>query len=99
MTPGVDPHTHRYTSTGSLDSKFGFPLPLKEEAVAKALKIRGLNVVGLHFHIGSLIFEPEPYVSSSQVRPEICRRDAEKVRFGTARIGYRRRICGAIHPR
>ena len=64
MTPGVDPHTHRYTSTGSLDSKFGFPLPLKEEAVSKALKIRGLNVVGLHFHIGSLIFEPEPYVVS-----------------------------------
>ena len=64
MTPGVDPHTHRYTSTGSLDSKFGFPLPLKEDAVARALKIRGLNVLGLHFHIGSLIYEPEPYVES-----------------------------------
>ena len=64
MTPGVDPHTHRYTSTGSLDSKFGFPLPLKEEAVARALKIRGLNVIGLHFHIGSLIFDQEPYVES-----------------------------------
>ncbi len=64
MTPGVYPHTHRYTSTGSLDSKFGFPLPLKEEAVARALKIRGLNVVGLHFHIGSLIYEPEPYMES-----------------------------------
>ena len=64
MTPGVDPHTHRYTSTGSLDSKFGFPLPLKEQAVVAALKIKGLNVTGLHFHIGSLIFEPEPYVES-----------------------------------
>ncbi len=64
MTPGVDPHTHKYTSTGSLDSKFGFPLPLKEKAVANALKIRGLNVIGLHFHIGSLIYETEPYVES-----------------------------------
>jgi diaminopimelate decarboxylase len=64
MTPGVDPHTHQYTSTGSLDSKFGFPLPLKDEAVARALKIRSLNVVGLHFHIGSLIYEVEPYVES-----------------------------------
>ena len=64
MTPGVDPHTHRYTSTGSIDSKFGFPLPMKEEAVARALNIRGLNVVGLHFHIGSLIYEPEPYIES-----------------------------------
>lgn len=64
MTPGVDPHTHQYTSTGSIDSKFGFPLPLKEEAIARALKIRSLNVVGLHFHIGSLIYEVEPYVES-----------------------------------
>jgi diaminopimelate decarboxylase len=64
MTPGVDPHTHQYTSTGSLDSKFGFPLPLKEEAVAHALKIRNLNVLGLHFHIGSLIYESESYVES-----------------------------------
>lgn len=64
MTPGVDSHTHRFTSTGSVDSKFGFPLPLKEEAVAKALKIPGLNVLGLHFHIGSLIYETEPYEES-----------------------------------
>jgi len=64
MTPGVDPHTHQYTSTGTLDSKFGFPLPLKDKAVERALKIRGLNVVGLHFHIGSLIYEAEPYEES-----------------------------------
>ncbi len=64
MTPGVDPHTHQYTSTGSIDSKFGFPLPLKEDAIARALKIRGLNVLGLHFHIGSLIYEFESYVES-----------------------------------
>jgi diaminopimelate decarboxylase len=64
MTPGVDPHTHQYTSTGSLDSKFGFPLPLKEEAVSHALKIHRLNVIGLHFHIGSLIYENKPYIES-----------------------------------
>lgn len=64
ITPGVDPHTHRYTSTGSIDSKFGFPLPLKEEAIARALKIRGVNVIGLHFHIGSLIYEIEPYIEA-----------------------------------
>ncbi len=64
MTPGVDPHTHTYTSTGTIDSKFGFPLPLKEEAVARALKIKSLNLVGLHFHIGSRITETTPYVES-----------------------------------
>ncbi len=64
ITPGVDPHTHQYTSTGTIDSKFGIPLPLKEEAIKKAMSTRGLNLVGLHFHIGSLIYETEPYVES-----------------------------------
>jgi diaminopimelate decarboxylase len=64
ITPGVDPHTHQYTSTGTIDSKFGIPLPLKEEAIKKAMSIRGLNLVGLHFHIGSLIYETEPYMES-----------------------------------
>ena len=64
ITPGVDPHTHQYTSTGTIDSKFGFPLPLKEEAIACALKIKSLNLLGLHFHIGSRITETEPYVES-----------------------------------
>ncbi len=64
ITPGVDPHTHTYTSTGTIDSKFGFPLPLKEEAVARAMKIKSLNLVGLHFHIGSRITETAPYIES-----------------------------------
>ncbi|MDP2920292.1 MAG: diaminopimelate decarboxylase, partial [Dehalococcoidia bacterium] len=66
ITPGIDPHTHQYTSTGTADSKFGFPLPLKEEAVKRALRMKSLNVVGLHFHIGSRIREIEPYVRSVQ---------------------------------
>jgi len=66
ITPGVDPHTHKYTTTGTIDSKFGIPLPLREEAVKRAMTTRGVNLVGLHFHIGSLIYETEPYVESVQ---------------------------------
>ncbi len=61
LSPAVDPHTHRYITTGNLDSKFGFPLSHAEEAVAAALSAPNLNLIGLHFHIGSLIFEIEPY--------------------------------------
>ncbi len=61
LAPGVDPHTHRYFATGVVDSKFGFPLASGEEAVAQAMSMPNLNLVGLHFHIGSLIFEVEPY--------------------------------------
>lgn len=61
LSPGIDPHTHRYMATGVIDSKFGFPLVNSEEAIAQAISAPGLNLVGLHFHIGSLIFEVEPY--------------------------------------
>ena len=61
LSPGVDPHTHQYITTGNVDSKFGFPLASGEEAVVSALSRANLNLVGLHFHLGSLIFELEPY--------------------------------------
>ena len=64
LTPGVDPHTHRYIATGVIDSKFGIPLAQGEEAVVAAMSMPGVNLLGLHFHIGSQITEVEPYQES-----------------------------------
>jgi diaminopimelate decarboxylase len=63
LNPGVDPHTHRHTTTGILDSKFGFPLATgqAEAAVAKAMSAPNLNLVGLHFHLGSPIPDTSYY--------------------------------------
>lgn len=63
LNPGVDPHTHRHTTTGILDSKFGFPLANEqaEAAVTKAISASNLNLVGLHFHLGSPIPDTSPY--------------------------------------
>ena len=61
LSPGIDPHTHKYMSTGIIDSKFGFPITQWSEAVAQAMSAPNLNLVGLHSHLGSLIFEVEPY--------------------------------------
>lgn len=63
LSPGIDPHTHAHTTTGTLDSKFGIPLPTGqgEAAVRQALEMPGLEVVGLHVHLGSPLFELEPY--------------------------------------
>ncbi|MBM4446845.1 MAG: diaminopimelate decarboxylase [Chloroflexi bacterium] len=65
LNPGVDPHTHRHTTTGILDSKFGFPLATgqAETAVAKATSASNIELVGLHFHLGS----PIPDTSSYQI--------------------------------
>jgi len=61
LSPGVEPHTHRYIITGAVDTKFGFPLASGDEAVAQAMSAPSVNLVGLHFHIGSLIYDIEPY--------------------------------------
>jgi len=61
LTPGVDAHTHEHITTGVAGSKFGIPLFAAGEAVEKAMSAASLDLVGLHFHIGSLITEVNPY--------------------------------------
>jgi diaminopimelate decarboxylase len=63
VTPGISPATHDYVQTGQLDSKFGFGLEdgLAAEAIERVLASEKLRLVGLHAHIGSQIFELEPY--------------------------------------
>ncbi|AGG07603.1 diaminopimelate decarboxylase [Dehalococcoides mccartyi] len=64
ITPGVDAHTHQHITTGKLDSKFGFPLFQAAEAVGLAMAQASLNLVGFHFHIGSQIFETQPFLDA-----------------------------------
>lgn len=63
VTPGIKPSTHSYIQTGQIDSKFGFTLQdgAAEHAARKALEKKNLRLVGLHCHIGSQIFELEPF--------------------------------------
>ncbi len=63
VTPGIKPSTHDYVQTGQLDSKFGFGLEdgLAARAIERVLGSEVLELVGLHAHIGSQIFELEPY--------------------------------------
>jgi diaminopimelate decarboxylase len=66
VSPSIDGHTHLLTSTGVLDQKFGFPIETgqAEEAVKHALDKSNLDVAGIHFHLGSPIFELEPYTQA-----------------------------------
>lgn len=63
VSPSIDPHTHLLTTTGVLDSKFGFPIETGQakEAIELALAAEHLDLKGIHFHLGSPIFELEPY--------------------------------------
>tara|TARA_B100001167_G_scaffold189691_1_gene154880 strand:+ start:1 stop:1167 length:1167 start_codon:yes stop_codon:yes gene_type:complete len=63
LSPSVDAHTHGHTTTGILDVKFGFSIESGESTVAirQALNSSNLDLKGIHFHLGSPIFELEPY--------------------------------------
>ncbi len=81
LSPGVDPHTHKYITTGVVDSKFGFPLLSGEEAVAQALAAPNLNLLGLHFHLGSLINEVEPYQKAIEITLNFAAEMKQKYNF------------------
>ena len=67
FTPGIECHTHEYIRTGHLDSKFGFD-PDDLKSVLEELKThKWANLVGLHAHIGSQIFEVQPHVDLAGV--------------------------------
>jgi diaminopimelate decarboxylase len=59
VTPGVEAHTHEYVQTGQEDQKFGFSLAsgAASEAVRRVVTLDALDLVGLHCHIGSHIFD------------------------------------------
>ncbi|MCB5950750.1 diaminopimelate decarboxylase [Enterococcus sp. BWT-B8] len=64
ITPGVNAETHEFILTGQVDSKFGFDVNSgqAEKALATALEIEGLDVKGIHCHIGSQIFSSEGFI-------------------------------------
>jgi diaminopimelate decarboxylase len=69
ITPGIDPHTHKAVVTGNVDSKFGSAIVTGQamEIVKKALAEKSLDLVGLHCHIGSQIFDLEPFSDAADI--------------------------------
>jgi len=69
VTPGVDSHTHRFISTGSLDSKFGIPLePVETTRYIEALAAcPHVDFAGLHFHVGSQLLENTSHLAALRV--------------------------------
>lgn len=69
IKPGIDAHTHEFIRTGQIDSKFGFALETGEamEAVQSAVQYKNVNLKGVHCHIGSQIFDIQPFVLAAKI--------------------------------
>src|SRR3954469_8848809 len=66
VTPGIEPSTHAYIQTGQEDSKFGFGVAEVPDALERCRQA-GLDVCGLHAHIGSQVFDLEAFETLSEV--------------------------------
>jgi diaminopimelate decarboxylase len=84
ITPGIEPSTHGFVQTGQIDSKFGFGLRdgLARRAMEAVRESDLLRLVGLHAHIGSQIFELEPYVKAIEALAELADPQLEILNVG-----------------
>jgi len=69
VTPGVEAHTHEFVRTGQEDSKFGFSVSsgAAAEAVATLELLPGVELVGVHAHIGSQVFDASSFEQAAEV--------------------------------
>ena len=91
IKPGVDAHTHDFIKTGQIDSKFGFALETGEamEAVIAAAGMSNVKLRGLHCHIGSQIFDVDPFEHAAQVMLDLYKqiKDELGIEFEELNLG------------
>ncbi|WP_160683682.1 diaminopimelate decarboxylase [Clostridium sp. C2-6-12] len=90
ITPGIEAHTHEYIKTGQIDSKFGFA-PVEnviEDAIKKAISLPNINLAGIHCHIGSQIFDLEPYEDAVEIMLELVRTTKENLDYLIKEIDF-----------
>lgn len=75
LTPGIEAHTHEYIRTGQIDSKFGLIISNGQarEGIRRSLETPGIRLRGFHCHIGSQIFELEPFAEAVRVLMRLAR--------------------------
>ena len=83
ITPGIDPHTHRAVITGNVDSKFGSAIVTGQamEIVKAAIAADGIDLAGLHCHIGSQIFDIEPFSDAADIMVRFIAEIKDKLGF------------------
>ncbi|MFA7008408.1 MAG: diaminopimelate decarboxylase, partial [Elusimicrobiales bacterium] len=88
INPDIDPHTHKFITTGKLGTKFGVAFKEAGRLYAFIRKSRYLEPVGLHFHLGSQIDSPEPYAKALAASAKfICQLEQDGVKLKYLDIG------------
>lgn len=88
IKPGVEAHTHEFIKTGQIDSKFGVAL-INDEAfdfVKTALGLKNIRLAGVHCHIGSQIFDIDPFVHAADLMIDFISRVKSELGYEIAEL-------------
>ena len=88
LTPGIDPHTHKKISTGGVDSKFGSAIATgdAERMVKESIVKENIQLEGYHCHIGSQIFDIEPFTLAADIMFSFAAEMRDKHGFTATKI-------------
>jgi diaminopimelate decarboxylase len=74
VNPDVDPKTHKHTTTGKKETKFGVDIERAERVFEQYKNLKNLRIAGVHMHIGSPVYEIQPYVDATKKMTELIDR-------------------------
>jgi diaminopimelate decarboxylase len=74
VNPDVDPKTHVKTTTGKKESKFGVDIERAERVFEQYRNLKHLRLAGIHLHIGSPVYEIQPYIDATKKAVELIER-------------------------
>ncbi|QHI72407.1 diaminopimelate decarboxylase [Aminipila terrae] len=88
ITPGVDCHTHKFITTGQLDSKFGIPLDkeVTNDFIKIALDKKNIELMGFHFHVGSQLATNESHLAALMVAINLIKDVKQVLGFETKEL-------------
>ncbi|WP_428937101.1 diaminopimelate decarboxylase [Fontivita pretiosa] len=74
VNPDVDPRTHKHTTTGKKETKFGVDIERAERVFDQYRSLKHLRIAGVHMHIGSPVYEIQPYIDATRKMTELIER-------------------------
>jgi diaminopimelate decarboxylase len=88
INPGIDPHTHKYITTGKSENKFGIPIEDAIDIFTKASKYKNVIISGIHCHIGSQIVLLKPFLLMAEKISSIVKQlEKRKIKIEYIDIG------------
>ncbi len=88
ITPGVDSHTHKFISTGHLDSKFGVSLNknIIEYFIKKGMALSNIEFMGFHFHVGSQLLCNDSHIAATDIAMNLIKESKEVFGYETKEL-------------